>query len=199
DIVRDKIIYTDDWEIEQVDKEKEIEKYNNKWTRFLFYPWGVWVTAYARRNLWLGILELKDDYVYSDTDSIKFLNYEKHKTFFDKYNKWIVEKQKLTLKYYNIDERLLYPKNKKGEVKLCGIWDFEGKYTRFKTLGAKRYLYEKDGELYLTVAGLSKRNGIEYMKEKCNYDNGKVFEMFDDNLYVPADRTGKNTHTYIDS
>ena len=33
---------------------------------------------------------------------------------------------------------------------------FEGKYTRFKTLGAKRYLYEEDGELYLTVAGLSK-------------------------------------------
>ena len=199
DIVRDNIIYTDDWEIEEVNKEEEIQKYNNKRSRFLFYSWGVWVTAYARRNLWLGILELKDDYVYSDTDSVKFLNYEKHKDFFDKYNEWIVEKQKLTLKYYNLDEKLLYPKTKKGEVKLCGVWDFEGKYTRFKTLGAKRYLYEEDGELYLTVAGLSKRNGIEYMKEKCNYDNTKVFEMFDDNLYIPADKTGKNTHTYIDS
>ena len=88
------------------------------------------------------------------------------KIFFNEYNKWIVEKQKLTLKYYSLDESLLYPKNKKGEIKLCGVWDFEGKYTRFKTLGAKRYLYEEDGELYLTVAGLSKRNGIEYMKGK---------------------------------
>lgn len=199
DIIQDNIIYSDDWDIEEVNKEEEIEKYNNKRSRFLFYPWGVWVTAYARRNLWLGIFELKEDYIYSDTDSVKFLNYEKHKDFFNKYNKWIVEKQKLTLKYYNLNEKLLYPKTKKGELKLCGIWDFEGKYTRFKTLGAKRYLYEKDGELYLTVAGLSKRNGIEYMKEKCNYDNAKVFELFNDNLYIPADKTGKNTHTYIDS
>ena len=37
------------------------------------------------------------------------------------------------------------------------------------------------------------------MKKICNYDNSKVFEMFNDNLYIPADETGKNTHTYIDS
>lgn len=199
DIVRDNIIYEDDWETENVNMEEEIEKYNNKRSRFLFYAWGVWVTAYARRNLWLGILELKDDYIYSDTDSVKFLNYDNHKDFFNKYNNWVEEKQKMTLKYYNLDETLLYPKTKKGDVKLCGVWDFEGKYTRFKTLGAKRYLYEKDGELYLTVAGLSKRNGVEYMKEKCNYDNGQVFKMFDDELYIPDDKTGKNSHIYIDS
>ena len=75
---------------------------------------------------------------------------------------------------------------------------YEGKYTRFKTLGSKRYLAEEDGELYLTVAGLSKRNGIEYMKEVAG-SNSKVFDMFTDELVIPADRTGKSTHTYIDS
>ena len=36
------------------------------------------------------------------------------------------------------------------------------------------------------------------MLEKCNGDNSKVFDMFNDELYIPADRTGKMTHTYID-
>ena len=50
----------------------------------------------------------------------------------------------------------------------------------------------------LTVAGLSKQNGITYMKELAGGDNEKVFEQFTDALYIPADRTGKMTHTYID-
>lgn len=38
---------------------------------YLSYAWGVWVTAYARRNLWKMILQFPDDVVYCDTDSIK--------------------------------------------------------------------------------------------------------------------------------
>ena len=202
DIVKDDIIYnsnTGEWEIEKVDVEEEIEKYNNKKNRFLFYPWGVWITAYARKNLWLGILNFKEDYIYSDTDSIKFLNYEKHLSFITTYNKLIEEKQKVVLNYYNIDLKYLYPKTIKGKTKIPGVWDYEGNYSRFKTLGAKRYLVEENGELYLTVAGLSKHNGIEYMKKSCDYNNTEVFDMFTDDLSIPPDETGKNTHTYIDS
>ena len=198
DIVKDNVTYEDDWGVELVNPDEEIENYNDKMSRFLYYPWGVWVTAYARRNLWLGILSLKDDYIYSDTDSVKFFNYEKHKPFFRGYNEWVEQKQIATLNYYNIDTELLYPKTIQGEVKVTGLWDYEGNYSRFKTLGAKRYLVEEDGELYLTVAGLSKRNGIEYMKEMAG-SNSKVFELFTDELMIPADRTGKSTHTYIDS
>ena len=198
DIVKDNVTYEDDWGVELVNPDEEIENYNDKMSRFLYYPWGVWVTAYARRNLWLGILSLKDDYIYSDTDSIKFFNYEKHKPFFRGYNEWVERKQIATLEYYSIDTDFLYPKTIQGEVKVTGLWDYEGNYSRFKTLGAKRYLVEEDGELYLTVAGLSKRNGIEYMKEMAG-SNSKVFELFTDELMIPADRTGKSTHTYIDS
>ena len=198
DIVKDDVTYDEDWGIEAVDPVEEIKNYNEKVSRFLYYPWGVWITAYARRNLWLGILSLKDDYIYSDTDSIKFFDYEKHDPFFREYNEWVEQKQLATLNHYNIDTSLLYPKTIKGDVKVAGLWDYEGNYTRFKTLGAKRYLVEEDGELYLTVAGLSKRNGIEYMKEVAG-DNSKVFDMFTDELVIPADRTGKSTHTYIDS
>ena len=202
DIVKDNIIYNDDtenWELEKVNIDDEIENYNKKKTRFLFYPWGVWVTAYARKNLWLGILNFKEDYIYSDTDSIKFLNYEKHLKFVETYNQLIEEKEKVVLNYYGIDLKYLYPKTIKGKTKIAGVWDYEGNYSRFKTLGAKRYLVEQNNELYLTVAGLSKFNGIEYMKKQCKGDNSKVFEMFTDDLTIPPDETGKNTHTYIDN
>lgn len=200
DIVKDNILYDNDsdWYIEEVDVAEEIEKYNKKKSRFLFYPWGVWVTAYARYNLWLGIFRFKEDYIYSDTDSIKFFNYDKHKEFIRAYNKMVEEKQKLVLNYYNIDVNYLYPKTIKGVIKIPGVWDYEGFYTRFKTLGAKRYLVEEDGELFLTVAGLSKYNGIQYLLKQCK-DNGEVFDMFNDNLTIPANETGKSTHTYIDN
>ena len=198
DIVKDEITYEDDWGMEQVSIEEEIERYNSKKSRFLFYPWGVWVTAYARRNLWLGILAIKEDYIYSDTDSIKFFNYSKHEKFIEGYNKLVINKQLKTLDYYNINPELLSPKTEKGTSKPLGVWDFEGLYSRFKTLGAKRYLVEEDNKLYLTVAGLSKMNGINYMIKQCNNDFTKVFEMFTDELTIPEENTGKNTHTYID-
>ena len=198
DIVKDEIIYDEDWGIKEVSLNEEIKKYNEKKSRFLYYPWGVWVTAYARRNLWLGILSFKNDYIYTDTDSIKFFNFEKHKAFIDGYNRMVINKQLKTLEYYNLNPNLLSPKTVKGESKPLGVWDFEGHYTRFKTLGAKRYLFEEDGQLYLTVAGLSKMNGINYMIKKCNNDFSKVFDMFTDDLYIPSENTGKNTHTYID-
>src|SRR5699024_4746531 len=76
DIVKDNIIYsdTDTWELDEVDVDEEIDIYNNNKNRFLFYAWGVYVTAYARKNLWSGIISVGLDYVYSDTDSLKFLN-----------------------------------------------------------------------------------------------------------------------------
>lgn len=200
DIVRDEITYSDDWGSSPANIDEQIETYNKSYSRFLYYPWGVWVTAYARRNLWLGIINIKDDYVYSDTDSIKMLNYEKHKPFVEWYDNIIIDKLNKMCDFYRIDKNKLQPETIKGVKKMIGVWDYEGTYTHFKTLGAKRYLVEEsDNSLHLTVAGLAKKNGIEYMIEKCDNDNMKVFEMFNDDLYIPAERTGKMTHTYIDT
>lgn len=198
DIVKDEHTYHNEWDITPANIEEQIEKYNNSKNRFLFYPWGVWVTAYARKNLWTGIIALGDDYVYSDTDSIKLLNYDKHKGYINWYNDMTIKKLEMMCETYKLDKKLLYPKTIKGVTKPIGIWDYEGTYSRFKTLGAKRYLVQDGENLHLTVAGLSKRNGINYMIEQCNGDYEKVFEMFNDELYIPADKTGKMTHTYID-
>ena len=36
------------------------------------------------------------------------------------------------------------------------------------------------------------------MLKQCHGNTKQVFDMFNDELYIPADETGKNTHTYID-
>lgn len=199
DVVKDQANYDDDsWSTEHPNIHTEVEKYNKSKNRFLYYPWGIWVTAYARRNLWTGIIAAGDDYVYSDTDSLKVLNYEKH----IEYTKWfdsnIIKKMEKMCDFYSLDKSLLSPKTKKGVVKMLGVWDYEGTYSNFKTLGAKRYLYQENNKLAITVAGLSKQNGLSYMLECAGDDQLKVFDLFDDNLYIPSDKTGKMTHSYID-
>ena len=201
DIIKDNAIYSNDenWYFEKVDVNAEIEKYNLSKNRFLYYAWGIWVTAYARRNLWTGILAVGKDYVYSDTDSIKTLNYDNHKSYVEAYNTNVLNKLNNMCNELGFDPELLTPKTAKGEVKPLGIWEFEGNYNRFKTLGAKRYLVQEGDKYSLTVAGLSKANGMNYIKDVCNNDSEKIFNMFNDNLYIPAEKTGKMTHTYIDN
>ena len=198
DVINETYTYTTEWGKEPPDVEEQIEKYNDSKNRFLYYPWGVFVTAYARKNLWTGIIAMGKDYVYSDTDSIKYLNYEKHIDYVKWYNEMTRAKLETMCEYYKLDKNLLSPKTQKGKVKLIGMWDYEGTYSRFKTLGAKRYLIQEGDKLHLTVAGLSKQNGINYMIEQCNGDYEKVFKMFNDELYIPKEKTGKMTHTYID-
>lgn len=202
DIVRCENVYDGEWSKTPMDEatmQEQIDKYNKSKTRFLYYAWGVWVTAYARLNLWTGILNIADDYIYSDTDSIKFLNYENHTDFIEWYNKRIEQKLRTMCEFRKIDFAMCKPKTIKGVEKLIGVWDFEGVYTKFKTLGAKRYIYEQDGKLHITIAGLSKSNGVAYMLKACNGDVDRVFKMFNNDLYIPPEYTGKNTHTYIDT
>ena len=202
DIVRQESIYNSDsnnWETGTNNPQEQIEKYNNKKDRFLYYPWGVWVTAYARKNLWEGIFNIGVDYVYSDTDSIKFLNYEKHKKFIENYNKKCETKLKNMCDYMGVDFKKCKPKTIKGKEKLLGVYDYEGYYKMFKTLGAKRYIYvDEYDKLHITIAGLSKNNGVNFLLEKYkNFES--IFENFNNKMYVPSHKTGKNTHTYIDS
>ena len=198
DIVKDNAVYDTEWKVEKVNIDDEIDNYNNSKTRFLFYAWGLWVTAYARRNLWTGILSVGNDYIYSDTDSLKLFNYNNHIPYIETYNANIIKKLELMCDYFKFDKKLLSPKTQDGTIKTIGIWDFEGTYSNFKTLGAKRYMDYDGKKPTITIAGLSKQNGMNYLLENSNNDINAVFKSFDDTLNIPADRTGKMTHTYID-
>lgn len=199
-VVRDEFEYADEWFKKAADVDSQLAGYNNNFNRFLFYGWGVWVTAHARHNLFSAIYEFGTDYVYSDTDSIKGINFEQHMEYFKKYNDNVFEKLLDMCNHYNIPFNKCRPKTKNGEEKLIGVWDMEKPYVRFKTVGAKRYIYEyEDGELSLTVSGLNKKFAIPYLLEENNNNKDIIFEKFGEGMFIPAGHTGKMTLTYIEN
>ena len=214
-IVRDPITYLDnlwpgegereDEAPERANIEQSIEQYNKDKGRFLYYPWGIYVTAYARRNLFLGILEFRHDYIYADTDSVKVLHAAEHMDFINSYNQAIIERLEAACKYHHIAPEAIRPKNQKGKECPLGVWAFDGHYRMFKTLGAKRYLVQysndpRNDHPYknaLTVAGLGKVAGCSYLEK--TYGKYGMFKAFREDLYIPKGETGKQIHSYIDA
>lgn len=192
DIIRDDITYTSDWCVcSHTENEYEdlVNKYNDD-NRILYYPWGIFITAYVRRIITNAILELGDDYVYSDTDSVKFLNLEKHKSYFDTFNNTVSQKLKIAL-----DKR--YSKANINN-KLLGSFDYEGTYDKFKTLGAKRYMTLNNGVLSYTVSGLPKVKPLLYLLAKFDTID-EIFDWFDvEGFMVPEDYSSKLVSCYSD-
>ena len=120
-VVRDEFEYVDEWFKTAADVDSQLANYNKGFNRFLFYGWGVWVTSHARHNLFSAILEFGNDYVYSDTDSIKGINFDDHNEYFQKYNDEVFEKLLRMCNHYNIPFSMCKPKTKKGETKLIGV------------------------------------------------------------------------------
>ena len=199
DILRMLITYkNNDWISEDGDYQQQLDKYNENKShkRFTYYPWGLFVTAYARRNLWTSIIEFGDDYIYSDTDSIKCLNANKHMKYIIGYNQNITQKIDTVLKSYKINTELARPKTIKGKSKQLGVWDYETQgcpYTEFKTLGAKRYLVKQGDELHITVAGIPKRAGVKFLSK---YKD--PFKVFSDDMIIPEGESDKLIATYLD-
>lgn len=217
DICRDEIEYTDfnEYIKESPNVADVLKRYNTNKQRFIAYQWGVWCTAYNRRDLFKAISECKSDYHYSDTDSVKISNYSKHKAFFDKYNDEVRTRLIEVAKYHNLDFSLFEPTTIKGDKKLIGVFDYEETYKSFKTLGAKRYMVSyNDPEIIkaiingkevdystdfsITVAGVNKNHAIPYITELAKKKKCNVFDLFKMGLEVPKEYTGKMTHTYID-
>lgn len=214
--VKPDYIYADEWQEIPADVGEAIKSYNQSRTRPNFYPWGVYVTAYARRNLFRGILEYNSDYIYSDTDSLKVFDNAQHIDFIRRYNDEAQEKIIKVLQHYDLPLDLATPKNKKGIISHLGAWDRETdghQYKMFKTLGAKRYLTYDGDIISMTVAGVSKVNGMRYLLDTCgikydydpdtklfhtSQDVSAVFDLFSDGLYFPAGKSGKIAADYID-
>lgn len=198
-IVRDEFEYADEWFKKGANVDSQLADYNKSFNRFLFYGWGVWVTAHARHNLFTAIYEFGHDYVYSDTDSIKGINFEDHMDYFKKYNNSVFDKLLAMCNYYKIPFSMCQPMTKNGVKKLIGLWEMEEGYKRFKSVGAKRYMFEKpDGSLSMTVSGLNKKFAIPWLLQDNDNDHDIIFHKFGEGMFIPAGHTGKLTMTYID-
>lgn len=129
-----------------------LDKYNKSRNSFLCYAWGPWVTAYGRRMLdelqecALDPESGRHVCAYSDTDSAKSCSWDEAKL------SALVERQQALAR-----ERGAVYVSKSGKEYLMGYPELDGHYTRFVTLGAKKYAYEdaKDGLLHVTVSGVS--------------------------------------------
>ena len=121
------------------------------------------------------------------------LNHSAHKQYFDDYNDNIIKKINDAAAYHKIDPSEFSPLNRNGEPQTIGLWDFEGVYDDFKTLGAKRYLVRKGDRHTLTLAGANKTKAMKWLLE-----TGHPFENFDDQMEIPPAHSGRLTLTYID-
>lgn len=188
------------WEKTNREVEKELEIYNKSKKRFTFFPWGIACTAYIRRVVASGCLAFGDSYLYSDTDSLKVLNAEKHMDYINNYNKMVERQLKKVSEHYNIPFEMFAPKTIKGEIKMLGVWDNETPkpWKKFKSLGAKRYMVlTDDNKLTMTVSGVNKKAAIPYMIKKYGIEGS--FKAFNNTLVIPEEYTGKLTHYYLDN
>lgn len=169
----------------------------------LLPQWSIYCTAYARRNLTSTIInKLKDDIIYSDTDSAKIKNTSRNVHVFKEYNDRM-ERINATM-YVGDYDRAIF--------KDLGKYDFESRIVKLKTLGCKRYLhteieYNKDSGKYkqvtsATVSGLIKGS----LQAFCEANGLDIYETFNSDLNVDdkivfnlkKDVSKKKTAIYFD-
>ena len=169
----------DEWDEEK--QETEYAKHIKKRTSVLNFATGVYITAYAMRNLFrLG--KCCEIWIYSDTDSVYGAGWDKEKLA--AYNESC--KEQLRAAGYG-------PVIVNGREFWLGVAEHDGlkdTYSEFRTQGAKRYAGRcmKDGKIHITVAGVPKRGADQLKDDLDNFKPGFIFK---------GEQTGKKSHTYI--
>ena len=162
--VKQSIDYVNDDFIERMDPELELLDTSNK-KAFLSYAWGVWTTARAREQLQIAINKCGCNFVYCDTDSVKFI--DDGSISFDDYN---MSRKTDSIKNGGVAA------DKKGKQYYLGLYDNEGTYKKFATMGAKKYAYVDDADdLHITIAGVAKSKGAVEMATIDNFKEGFTF------------------------
>lgn len=166
------------------------------------YAWGVWTTAISRRELQTAIDLCGEACIYCDTDSVKFTTdiYKERK------NKNEIEKIKGNIrrgirKYNASCDRLAIATGgvayDSSGVKHClGVYENDGNYTRFITLGAKKYAYEDASGLHVTCSGVNKKLAPEELGCLENFKEGFIFRKAGGTESVYNDEYGGMINRY---
>lgn len=164
--------------------EEDGQTYETQTARQVLSPyWGIYVTAYTRLRIMKALCHFDEYALYSDTDSVKILNTAPGmQEYFDSINAEIRERNRVICERYQLPYELYAD---------LGTFDCEGTYDRFKTLGAKRYIYEKHGLIEAVIAGLPK-SATDQFVEKFGPD--AMFRKFRDGMWF--EYADKNAHHY---
>ena len=135
---------------------------------FLSYAWGVWVTAWARYRLQEVIDIAGHNFIYCDTDSVKYIG----DIDIEQYNRQRIHDSRINK---------AYARDQKGIIHYMGVFENEIEnekkaYDRFKTMGAKKYVYELNGDLHITIAGVPKKDGAKELGCIENFEEGFIFK-----------------------
>lgn len=189
DITREEITYIDgDWSAELPDTIKALNAYYSNRKSFLSYQHGLYVTAHARAALREAINALGSDIIYVDTDSTKYIN--EHDSIFEKINNEIRRENEL------VGVKPVIVNDKKYEL---GVWEDDGNYKYFATQGAKKYAQEyEDGHIVVTVAGLNKKKGSEYLMNHGGMEAFLIPEGETEGLLFRETDSGRMTAKYHD-
>lgn len=154
------------WDVIHPDLKEQLEKVRKSYNTFLLYQWGLFITAYARYHLHMVLQKVGRDAVYIDTDSIKFIG-EHNKKYFEEENKRLMP---------IMDQLGGFAYSPSGVKEVLGLWEYEGMYEEFKTVGAKKYCYKKNGEYTVTVSGMNKEKGSKKIHSMDDFALGKKYE-----------------------
>lgn len=179
---------SDDYTIDKSKTDEQLlAEYNEH--AFMPYQWGVWITAWARYHLEEGIRAAGSGFLYTDTDSVKYVG----KADFSKIN---AERRRAA------KAAGAYATDPAGKVHYMGVFEQEADMCEFKTLGAKKYVYrDMDGKLHCTIAGVSKKAGAEELESNGGVDalrEGFVFTKAGGNELVYNDRPEIRQYTTPD-
>ena len=175
-------------QLTDTDVTAKLQEIAKSFATFLTPAYGVFVTAYARRNLWDNILQIDNDLVYADTDSLKFIG--EHTDVIEKYNKKALAKLRKAMKENSIDIELTHPADPSGKTHPLGVFENDGNYKRFITLGAKKYAYENPDGVHITISGVNSKTGAKALGKLENFKKGFLFDY---------DGAGKSLITYNDN
>lgn len=184
--IRDNVYFDEnnEWHCDKLSNKEIIKKLEDESKKaFLSPAWGVWILAYARRNIINAILHYDKYALYSDTDSIK-LKKGYDMTYILKYNEEVIKKLKYISKIRNIPYDKFSPKDIEGKEHPLGVFDHDGHYEKFVTLGAKKYCVQyiekktHKRKIEMTVAGLPKKCKIKSVK---HFKIDKVWNEYSSN------------------
>lgn len=146
-----------DYEEDHSETDEALLEKANKRSMFS-YAVGCWTTAWARLELERGIQLVHEtpgaDFIYADTDSVKYIG----SVDWTGYNNRCISECKVS-GAYAVDPM--------GITHYMGVYESEDDpekgycYYEFKTLGAKKYAFNKEpgGKTFVTIAGVNKKKG----------------------------------------